>query len=600
MQKTDPVKRGAAQGWKPPTTLKPWQWAAENVKISNSERSSKFDPEQTPWWKAPMECAGDSDTREVVIVAPTGSGKSTMAEALIPYIIAEDPGAMLYASQTDEDAKFWAETRLKPALNSVEQVKDLWPEDRHKSRKTEIIFPHMPLILGGANLSNFQEKSVRWIYGDEVWAWKAGLLRECQARTHSRWNRKEFYVSQAGFGGNEETTGEYHGGDDLWREWMKTDRGEFSWKCSCGEAQPYDFEWLKYDVVERESGVVDEQETAKTARMECRACRKGYEDSVTNRRALSVSNMVNGAMGYIPTNPHSLDSMRGFHIDSMAVWWIPWKQEVLEFLEAKRLAKTGVIDRLRQFTQKRRAKFWTEDMADSQVLLSRSAEFSKVDYESGQKVEGEAHRFATIDAGGDHYWIVIAAWRQGGFMRVLYEGYIPSDGGDEIQLRDLCDGYKVPRHATLIDFGYKPEEMAELAVKHGWIGVRGGGEKRSFLHSTPNGKPVEKLYSIIKRTNAKSGGVATYMFFASNPVKDILARMLENGDQVELPGDTSKPFENHMKCERRTMEKNPKTGEEKSVWIRPGNKANHLWDCMYYQVGAALVVDLFDDLADRE
>jgi phage terminase large subunit GpA-like protein len=184
------VSESFSTAWRPSTSKQPWEWAANNVKISNSERGTFFDPEQTPWWKAPMECAGDSSTRQVVVIAPTGSGKSTMAEALIPYIVAENPGSILYASQTDEDAKFWAETRLKPAMKSCKELNDLWPEDRHKSRKLEIIFPHLAMILGGANLSNFQEKSVRWLYGDEVWNWKAGLVREFMARHHNRWNRQ--------------------------------------------------------------------------------------------------------------------------------------------------------------------------------------------------------------------------------------------------------------------------------------------------------------------------------------------------------------------------------------------------------------------------
>jgi phage terminase large subunit GpA-like protein len=78
----------------------------------------------------------------------------------------------------------------------------------------------------------------------------------------------------------------------------------------------------------------------------------------------------------------------------------------------------------------------------------------------------------------------------------------------------------------------------------------------------------------------------------------VLARILQAGDQIEIPADVSKPFENHMKCERRTVEKHPKTGEEKSVWIRPGSKANHLWDCMCYAVAAALAFRVFDDSAE--
>ena len=576
------VLAGVSAGLRPPTDLKPWEWASINVKISNSERSSKFDPEQTPWWKAPMEKAGDYETREIVVLAPTGSGKSTMAEALIPYVVSEDPGPMLYASQTDEDAKFWAETRLKPAMKSCRQLDGLWPEDRHASRKLEIIFPHMPIVLGGANLSNFQEKSVRWLYGDEVWAWKQGLLREFLARHHNRWNRKVFLVSQGGV-----ADGEFH------LEWKKTDQAEFSWKCECGDAQPFSFEWVKFDTITREDGSIDDQASAETARLRCRGCAKEHRDDVQTRRMLASSNMDNGGLGYISTNPIGLRDCRGFHVDSLAIWWIPWAQEVLEFLEASRLAKQGVTDKLRQWRQKRRAQFWSDDMADSEILITRNG-FTKMDHEDGKPIEGEVRRFATIDAGGDHFWMTIAGWRQGGVCRVLWEGYVPSDGRDEADLSGIVSRYNVQASHAFIDIGYEQDRILDLCVKYGWTGIKGEGNKRFFVHKGANGKPVEKLYSPIKRARAKSGGVARFIFLASNPIKDVLARMMQAGDQIEIPADVSKPFENHMKCERRTVEKHPKTGEEKSVWIRPGSKANHLWDTMCYQVGAALAFRVFD------
>jgi len=215
-----------------------------------------------------------------------------------------------------------------------------------------------------------------------------------------------------------------------------------------------------------------------------------------------------------------------------------------------------------------------------------------------QPIEGEARRFATIDAGGDHYRAIISAWRQGGQCRILWEGYIPSDGGDEADLAAIIARYNVPPPQTFIDIGYEQDRILDLCVKHGWTGIKGEGNKRFFTHNGQNGKTIEKLYSPIKRARAKSGGVARFIFLASNPIKDILARMMQAGDQIEIPADVSKPFENHMKCERRTLEKHPKTGEEKSVWIRPGSKANHLWDAMYYQVGAALAFRVFDETED--
>ena len=215
---------------RPPSSLTPPEWMAENVRVQNSERSAFFDIDQTPWWREPLELAADNSVHEIVVLAPTGSGKSTMAEGLSCYIPSEDPGPFLYASQTDPDAKFFVETRAMPAMKACESLKPLWPEDKSKARKTEIIWPHMPMIFGGANMSNFQEKSIRWGYGDEVWKWKAGLVREFLGRHHNRWNRRFYLVSQ---GGSVD--------DELDQEYEKTDKGEWSWKCQeCGSVQAYE------------------------------------------------------------------------------------------------------------------------------------------------------------------------------------------------------------------------------------------------------------------------------------------------------------------------------------------------------------------------
>jgi len=589
-----PILDEASLSFRPPTQLKTWEWARDFVKISNSERSSFFDPEQTPWWKAPMECMADDETREVVIIAPTGSGKSTMAEALIPFIVAEQPGSMLYASQTDTDARFWAETRLTPALKSVEAIRNLWPEDRHKSRKLEIIFPHMSLLMGGANMSNFQEKSVSYIYGDEVWKWAAGLLRECQARTHGRWNRKEYYVSQAGFAGTIDEDGKYVGGDDLWQEWMKTDRAEFSWKCECGCVQPFAFESLKYDTIFRSRNIIDEEATAKTARMSCKECSKEYADNAMVRRGLSESALSEGNLGYISTNPHAMETIRGFHVDSLAVWWLPWWQEVLEYLRAKRLSSNGFHDLMRQWEQKRRARFWSEDMVDSEIEISLS-DYSKANIKKDELIEDEVVRFATVDVGKDHFWVIIAAWKRGGFCRVLFDGYILQDNEQQGKLTDLFKEYAVPRNRIVVDIGYNPDDaIGQLCRVNGWTGVK-GADKRSFLHPAKSGKPIEKLYSTNKRSNELGKGLVKYFMVCTDPIKDVLHRMITS-DKIEFPLDASKALASHMQAERRTVQKDPHTGAEKSKWENKQGKANHLWDCMVYQVACAIVTGIFDDL----
>jgi phage terminase large subunit GpA-like protein len=526
-----------------------------------------------------MDLAADNEVRNIVILAPTGSGKSTLAEGLVPWIISEEPGPMMYASQTDPDAKFWAETRLQPMMKQCEPLKDIWPKDRHKSRAMEIIFPHMFLILGGANESSFQEKSIRWLYGDEVWAWKPGLVREFLARHHNRWNRKIYLVSQGGF-----KDGELDG------EWQKTDQGIFSFPCpSCDTVQPWRRQQLQYEVVKHDDGEIDEQGTADTVRYRCvnPECAAEFADKTHVRRGLATSGR------YVSTSNKGLRGFRGFRVHALAIWWIPWAEYVLEKLAAEKQLKAGVVDRWRQLLQKRDAEMWSDDMADQNREL-KTALYAREEFETGDPIEGEVKRFATVDVGGDHFWCVIRAWKQGGASCCLWEGYVPGRGGDEKELADLMKKYKVTPSHVFVDTQFDQERVFELCGKHGWTGIKGDGKRANFRHNPPNKPAVDKLYSTTCRAKTKSGAIVKYIFFATNPIKDILQRLSTGqGAEWELPSDLSKAYAKHFKAERREEFKQAQTGEPKWIWVQH-HKQNHLWDCEAYQIGAALIFGLFE------
>lgn len=130
-----------ALGVRPPSELAPPEWISQNVKLANSERSNKFDITQTEWLRKPLMALANPNINQVVFYAPTGCGKSTMAEGLISWAVTERPGPFLYMSQTNATSKTWKETRLDFALKSCDYVRKLWPKDRHKSRVADIIFP---------------------------------------------------------------------------------------------------------------------------------------------------------------------------------------------------------------------------------------------------------------------------------------------------------------------------------------------------------------------------------------------------------------------------------------------------------------------------
>jgi energy-coupling factor transporter ATP-binding protein EcfA2 len=584
-----------ADAFRPPADIPPWAWGAKYVRIANSERSAFFDPEQTPWWKAPMECAADVETRQVVVLAPTGSGKSTMAEALACWIISESPGGMLYASQTDATSSFWAESRLMPAIRQCDPLKNILPQDRNKFRKTEIIFPHMPLVVTGANMSSFQELSMQWLYGDEVWAWKQGLIREFQARHHNRWNRKEYLVSQGGFSDGEFDT-----------QWQATNKARFSWRCECGSCQPFDWKDLKFDTIEK-NGVVDKDASANTARMICPKCGKEHADEIQNRRMLAASNMDNGEQGYIATR-EAPEERRGFQVDRLAIWWIPWKLDVLSFLTAMQAKEMGDYLPLQQWRQKHRADFWSEDQTDSPIELGGSSGYCMSDCATRERLPGEIMmrhkgreiglaRFMAIDAGKDHFWFVVATWKPGGVMQVLREGRTQSrgiiNGVAEPDLVAIQEEYGIAPHRVWLDFGFEIDRMSEIAATNGWQGVLGRDE-RSFRWGIGRGRYVERLFSERANRVLPNGKVASYRRLASNRVKDILHRMTQREGAIELPDDVSDAFREHMQCERREKRKLGKDQGEEWVWVAPKSHAqNHLWDCMYYLIGQGLIYRLF-------
>lgn len=517
-----------------------------------------------------MEAAADNEVREIVVMAPTGSGKSTMAEALIPWIVSEDPGPLLYASQTDSDAKFWAESRLLPTLKSCEPIKALWPEDRHKSRKLEIIWPHMPMVLGGANLSNFQEKSVRWLYGDEVWAWSPGLVREFLARHHNRWNRRVFLVSQGGLGD-----------DELSQEWDKTDKAEFSWLCrKCDVRHAYDGQQLVTDDIMRD-GELDEQATADTARLRCPNCGKEYADTTTERRALA-----SGAI-YVP-KAEGIRGHIGCHVHALAVWWVPWSEYALERLQAIRQMKSGMIERFRQLVQKRDAKPWMEDMAESKEELPIGT-YSVQDYAGGEPLPNEHRRFLTADVGKDHFWAVVRSWEIGGASKLLFEGWLPTHDA----LREVQEKYHVPSQHVFLDVGFDTGRIYDLCAEFGWTGIKGDQAAR-FQHVRRGKPPVERLYSRMHQTRAPRGGVARYVLISADGCKNILRRLRhKQGSTWELPADVSPAYRNQIDSEAPKVFRSEKTGQETIRWVKT-RRANHFWDCENYQVAAAIMCGIFE------
>ena len=536
-----------------------------------------------------MGCYADYETTNVVCVMPTGSGKSTFFEAINCWIVAVSPGSTLYASQTNNDAEFWLETRLLKSLKRCEPIDQLWPDNlRNAVRKDAIVWPHMFMQVGGANISNFQERSITYGQGDEAWAWKRGMVREWLARSHNRSNRKFVLVSQGGETANADedpgNSSELHIEFDKCRKW------DFGWKCPhCESKQAFSFAHLKWDEVKNTDGTPNDQLTADSVKMECPSCKSEFADTVQNRRMLHDS--LDDDDGYLLTNPNGQRGYEGFHTDATAIWWIPWAEDVLHKIVADRQMAIGDHTFLKAWTQKRRAQGWCNSSEIVKISLKPSG-YTLGDYEEQRRIDDERFRSFTMDAGGDHFWGAIRAWANGGSSKLLWFGYIAT----EQQAEELRKKYGVEPRCTFLDIGFEQERMAEIIARYGWRGVKGDGNRKSgwdweIKLGPKKGSKEVRLYSKRWFAKAKSGARAECYHVATEPLQHILQRLI-NGEGAEwLAYDDAPPTYQKQSNGERLVTTADARGREVKKWDRFG--ANHGRDCELYALASALMFKVF-------
>lgn len=562
----------------PPSNLDVVEWACKYVKLPQSSRSPNFDIDSTPWLREPMQWIADDENREVVIMAPVGSGKTTMFEGILPWIIAEEPGPTLVTMQTDDDARGWVDTRFHPSLKSNDKVSPLLPSGKQRGnfRKGEILFPHMPLHIGGANLANLQSKSIRWVICDEVWIWKEGMLEEARRRTHDRWNSRVVLVSQGGVEG-----------DQFTEAFEDCDQHDFCFECpKCKEVQSYQWKQVKFEQITNEAGEHDWDAIGKTVEYECAnlKCSFRFADKAEVRRQLSNSGR------YVSRHNNAKPGRVAATYPAMAVWWIQWRKLVNEWITAQDARKRMNYAPLRQFIQKRLAQSWEEPTETVNLKASQDA-YRKQEFFNGEKWAEENFRYLTIDVQQDHFWAVCRAWSLEGKSRLLYEGKIETWEA----LRMLRDRLKVPNRCVFVDRGYRPDTVALECRKS--VTPDDPNPWNCLLGEESNGYPTKigkrrviKPFSNWHTTQTTANLVYRYVKFSNLLAKDTLTALMRgDGEDWQIPVDHSKEYTQQMQNERK-REVSP--GKWRYEVVKK-HRGNHLWDCEVMQIVAASIYKVF-------
>lgn len=514
------------------------EWAGDNVRVPNMARGSRFDVDATPWQREPIDYSADVRVREMVLLWPTGAGKSNFVDVFASHSVAEVEGDLLLAVQGNAEAKKYVEKRLIPALRNIEKVRaSMEAMGRFACKKGSIALPDKTVWWGGANETNAQALSVRAVIVDEAWMADHGLLEQFRARLHSRWNRIFCALGQGGMETIEIDRASVY--TEWHAAWQRTDRREWCFQCpQCNEVQRYRLRDLKYDRGDDESEL-EETAIQQSARYQCvgvsrekQTCDAVFPDVVNTRRMLCNTGR------YVVQHHKHRANHHGWHINALGIWYETWGDLALAHAKGHAARKRGDTEPLKLFRQKRMAENYRaeEELPATSMKLSP---YSWKDYANGEEWEGESLRIMAIDVQRAHFWALVRAWKRDGSSRLLWFGKVNTWES----LREIQEKYKVQSKWVLCDQQYDTDEVLNRCAQSneyaperirdfpspnhwaraGWTAMQGDKANR-YKHTPARGPASYRFFSPYSFPRGSRGLPASHIFWSSLQVKRIMQK----------------------------------------------------------------------------
>lgn len=574
------------------------EWARDNVLlVPPLTKTGPFDVSISRHLMGPLDALDDDHCREVNILAPVRGGKTLVADIWLCSIIGRTPGPTRWVFQDDKAAKDQCELRTWPIIEANEWVSILLPEDRHKSRTQEVIFPAMPLHISGPALGSLQSRGYQNMIADEAWLYKEGRMEELRGRLGDyvkMGTDKLLVMSQGGLLGSEWDNQCARGVMHEWEiccqscgKYMMANR----WTLKREDGSRWGLLWDKHKT---DAGLWDIPKVLGSVRFECLHCAHPHIDSVRTKAEWNRTGR------YRAEETDKQRKRRTFHWTSVIDY--PWEELVDLYLQAVNAWKMGNPAQLIQFFQKR-----TAEMKSENSLIEDMSFAIRATYEVNSSWPDEKYRVMTIDRQDeDVYWWTIRAWSETGRSRRL--GFGKAHGAAELE--QLRDAHKVEQCHTFIDSGFRPKGdhgVYSICIRYGWVPVKGyaqeNGEEKFFWHKS-NGGRVNRSYSEPVLcdpeigTGQQGAREVERIDFSAPTYADRVQNLIDLGLWEEPVVDERDAMEvQYRKQMSSEFKKKITVGSlrrEKMVWVCP-SKNNHAFDCAKMQALGATLLDILPD-----
>lgn len=373
---------------KPPPDITLSEWA-DKYRMLSSESSvepGRWKTSKAPYQREIMDAITDINVKKVVVMSAAQIGKTDMAVINpIGYYIHYDPSPMLVMQPTVLMGETFSKERLSPAIRDTKVLSERINDKSRNSGNTILqkIFPGGQVTIVGANSpSSLASRPVRILLADEIDRYpptagnEGDPLMLAEKRLTTYWNRKEVNVSTPTIKNLSRIEAEFeHSTQEHWHL-----------PCpQCGALQR--LAW---------SQIVFNKDDLSNIEMACDAC--GCLSGEYEWKS-------GGDKGkFVADNPGA--ETRGFHLNSLASYFVSWREVVEKFLFANEEKKKGNIEPLKVWTNTELGETWEEEGTELEQddLYNRREEYP------AEVPAGVLCLTAAVDTQDDRFEIEVVGW----------------------------------------------------------------------------------------------------------------------------------------------------------------------------------------------
>ena len=575
--------------FKPRPQQTPVEWCESQLALNSLATSypGPYSTRMTPYVREILGGLVDYNIERVICCFGAQTSKTNTYMAAVAWLMANEPGPVMWVMPNKNLAADFSERRLQPFLLSSAEIQGATTGKRNDIKRTEMTFSTATLTLVGSNSpANLASRPVRYLFLDEVDKFPGATKKEANAvdlateRTRSFPERKIFLSSTPTIA---DAT--------IWQEYLNGDQRRYFVPCPhCGKSILLVFnpqrtaftelmgcearlEWAQ-DARRRDGW--DLERVERTAHFTCPYC-KGEIRNESKPAMLRAGQ-------WRPTNAqYSGAGVRSYHLPTFYAPWpnANWGKLAVEFLKAK-----ASIEGLRNFINSVCAE---PDIGQYEGGAGARRELITLTATADTTIQ--RWRIMTVDVQNGYFYYLARDWFAGGASELVE--WARADTYDDL----LAAAARLKACAVGLDNGYDTTTVNSRCAEYGWFTLR-GDDRETWPYTTRGGKKIERPFTFRNfdpLIGRKGQGTRTVLEIRwSNPmIKDILARLRDSQNSPvrwAIPQHwATEEYFRHLNGEWKKRVFNARTGKACDMWVRRStNWPNHLLDCECMQIAAAL------------